>query len=262
MGQNVCTEKRTFDIGERTNARLWSISTDKASRRSVSITTTVLSRFPTSFPTHIIENQWGPSILVTPVSLDEIGSISRHASQEALSPKHPDRSPISHRPFPAQANLHMSDAQREQRRHGITQHRPVGAIELRDGGKNERERHVLKEVQMAAALEEQRIRVVGGAGGVVLVVRVVEMAADPLLVFDALVDDAVAEEEEVGGEGEGPGAGDGFLRSGGSADECDWGFCDGDWQNSRSILGTGTPSPIVELMLRVVGDLLGFALAL
>lgn len=95
----------------------------------------------------------------------------------------------------------------------------------------------------------------------VLVVGIVEVVADPLLVFDALVDDAVAEQEEVGGEGEGPGARDGFLRSGGSADEFDWGFCDGDLRNSRSILGTGTPSPMVELMLKV-GGLLKFALAL
>lgn len=240
MEKSVCTEKRTFDIGERTNARLWSISTNKASRRSVSITTTVLSKVSNLVPNSHNRKPMGPSILVTPVSLDEIGSISRHTSQEALGPEHPNRSPIGHRPFPAQANLHMSDAQREQRRHGITQHRPVGAIEFGDGGENEREGHVLEEVQMAAALEEQRIRVVGVAGGVVLVVRVVEMVADPLLVFDALVDDAVAEEEEVGGEGDGPGAGDGFLRSGGSADECDlgvlrWGltehFGDGDTES-------------------------------
>ncbi len=54
----------------------------------------------------------------------------------------------------------------------------------------------------------------------VLVVGVVEVVADPLLVLNALVDDAVAEEEEVGGEGEGPGARDGFLRSGVSG--CGW----------------------------------------
>lgn len=35
------------------------------------------------------------------------------------------------------------------------------------------------------------------------------MVAEVVFVFDALVDDAVGEEEEVGGEGEGPGAGDG-----------------------------------------------------
>lgn len=35
-----------------------------------------------------------------------------------------------------------------------------------------------------------------------------DVVAEVLFVFDALVDDAVGEEEEVGGEGEGPGAGD------------------------------------------------------
>ena len=34
------------------------------------------------------------------------------------------------------------------------------------------------------------------------------MVAEVLFVFDAVVDDAVGEEEEVGGEGEGAGAGD------------------------------------------------------
>lgn len=37
----------------------------------------------------------------------------------------------------------------------------------------------------------------------------VEVVAEVLFVFDAEVDDAVGEEEEVGGEGEGPGGGDG-----------------------------------------------------
>ena len=34
------------------------------------------------------------------------------------------------------------------------------------------------------------------------------VVADVLVVFYAVVDDAVGEEEKVGGEGEGPGAGD------------------------------------------------------
>ena len=82
------------------------------------------------------------------------------------------------------------------------------------------------------------------------------MVAEVFLVFDAVVYDAVGEDEQVGGEGEGPGAGDGccdewyqpwkgidksivigmFVR--GTGGEC-----------VRSILGTGTPIPIEELMI-------------
>lgn len=60
---------------------------------------------------------------------------------------------------------------------------------------------------MRAAVEEERVggRVAGlGRGGGVGVVAV----ADVFGGGDAVVDDAVGEEEEVGCEGEGPGAGD------------------------------------------------------
>lgn len=228
-----------FDMGERTNARLWSLSISCVADSAGKASQTVLSKVSNLVPNSQNWKPMGPNVLVTPISLDEIGSISRHPSQEALGPKHPNRSPISHRAFPTQPNLHMSDAQREQRRHGITQHRPVGAIELSDGGENEREGHVLEEIQMAATLEEQRIRVVGVAGGVVLVVRVVEVVADPLLVLDALVDDAVAEEEEVDGEGDGPGARDGFCDRGGQRMNAIGGFAMGIRGTHEAFWGRG-----------------------
>ena len=56
---------------------------------------------------------------------------------------------------------------------------------------------------MAARLDHQRVRgVIGG---------VVEAVADIFLVLDTLVYDAIGEDEEVRGKGEGPGAGDGCF---------------------------------------------------
>lgn len=92
----------------------------------------------------------------------------------------------------------MSDAHSEQRGHGVIQYRTVGAIEFGDGGQNESEWDVLQEIQVATTLEEKRVGVLRVAGAVLLRI---EFVSDPLLVLDALVDDAVAEEQEVGCEG-------------------------------------------------------------
>lgn len=45
--------------------------------------------------------------------------------------------------------------------------------------------------------------------GVVLVG--VELVADPLLVLESLVDNAIAEQDKVGGEWQGPSAGDSWM---------------------------------------------------
>lgn len=100
---------------------------------------------------------------------------------------------------------------------------------------------------MAAAFEEEWVRVLMVAR---IVLVSIQLAAYPLLVLDALVNDAIAEEEQVGGERKGPGAGDGcqLLEEGGENRRS-------EDISSRSILGMGTPRPMVELMMTdVVGE--------
>ena len=99
----------------------------------------------------------------------------------------------------------MYDSQHQQRRHGIIQNLPIGAVQLGNGDQGEAEGHVLDEVVVSAGIEEEGVGLVVGCGfgGVDVAV------ADEFFGFDAAVDDAVGEVDEVGGEGEGPGAGDG-----------------------------------------------------
>ena len=109
----------------------------------------------------------------------------------------------------------MADAHGKEGGHGIIQDSAIGAIEFGDGGEKESEGDIFEEVQVTTTLEEKRIRVLMIAGGVFLRI---ELLSDPLLVLDALVDDAVAEEKEVGGEWQCPGAGDSWDRVNG----CEW----------------------------------------
>ena len=109
--------------------------------------------------------------LETPIPLHQPRSVPRHPGNPPLRPEQPDRPPQPHIPLDPQPELRVRDPQHQQRSHGPIQHLAVRAIEFRHAGQNE------------------------GEGGV-----------EPLFVFDALVDDAVGEDEEVGGEGEGPGA--------------------------------------------------------
>lgn len=81
----------------------------------------------------------------------------------------------------------MDDAEHEQRRHGAVEHLSVRAVELRDGGQGEAQGHVLDEVVVRAAVEEEGVGFVvgGGFGGVDVAV------AHVLFGLDAAVDDAV-----------------------------------------------------------------------
>ena len=100
----------------------------------------------------------------------------------------------------------MHNPQHQQRRHRSIQHLPIRPVQFRNGDQREAQRHVLDEVVVGAGVEEEGVGVVvgGGVGGVGVAV------ADEFGGFDAAVDDAVGEVDEVGGEGEGPGAGDGW----------------------------------------------------
>ncbi len=144
-------------------------------------------------------------VLITPISLDEVGSISCHTSQETLSAKKSDYATRSKGVFTAQASLHMPNAQGKQSSHGVIQYGAVGAIKFGDRSQKEGQRDILEEVHVAATCEEERIRVLMVAG--VGFLRT-ELVSNPLLILDALVDDAIAEEQEVGGEGQGPGTSD------------------------------------------------------
>lgn len=91
----------------------------------------------------------------------------------------------------------MADAYRKENSHYGVQDGAVSPIELSNGYKDEGVRNVLEEIHVAAAFQEERVRALMVAAVVLLAA---DLAANPLLVLDALVHDAVAEQEEVGGE--------------------------------------------------------------
>lgn len=137
------------------------------------------------------------SRLIAPVAFDQVGGIGGQSSQESLRAEEGQRTASTERILLAHANLDVADAHDEEGGHGVVQESAVPTVELGDGGKDEGVRDILKEVQVAAALEEERVGVLVVAGVVLVAVK---LAADPLLVFNALVDDAVDKDEEVGGE--------------------------------------------------------------
>ena len=130
----------------------------------------------------------------------------------------------------------MHYPEREEGSQSIIEHLSVRPVELRDRRQDESHRHVLKEVDMAAGVDRERVR--GVAGGIF------EAVTDVFVILDTLVYDAVGEDEEVGGKGEGPGAGDGcFMKL------VNVSSCSGEVQGSRSIFGTGTPTTNEVLMI-------------
>lgn len=147
--------------------------------------------------------------LVSPVSFDKVGAISGHATQESLRAEKAQQTTWTHGIFSTYAKFDMTDAQSEQRGQGVVQDGAISTVELSDGSQGEGKRHVLEEILMAAILEEQRVHVgIIGAFGVVRL----QLVAHELLVLDALVHDTVAEEEQVGREGQSPCAGDGCAK--------------------------------------------------
>ena len=81
----------------------------------------------------------------------------------------------------------------------------IRTVEFGDGGQGEAQRDVLDEVVMGAGVEEEGVGLVvgGGFGSVDVAI------AHVFLGHDSAVDNAVGEVDEVGGEGESPGACDG-----------------------------------------------------
>ena len=105
----------------------------------------------------------------------------------------------------------MSDSQHKQDSQSVIQGFPVGAIQFCDRGERESQRYALQEIGVGARGEEEGIRIVVGGGGLVVPVAYV------FFFLDAHVDDAVGEVDEVGGEGEGPCAGNCFTASAGGS---------------------------------------------
>ena len=89
----------------------------------------------------------------------------------------------------------MQDAKRKESAHGIIDDLTVGAVELSDSSEREGERNVLEKVGVSACIEVE----------VTFFLRII---AKVFLVLDAVVDHPVGEEDQVGGEWEGPGASD------------------------------------------------------
>ena len=169
----------------------------------------VCSSSPTHLHTHPHDHPCDshhPSTLsdsphLVPITFNQVRPVRRHSPQKPLRPKKPNRPPQRMRILPLEPKLGVHDPQRKQSRQRVVQHLPVGAVQLRDRGQDERHGHALEEVGVAAGLDQERVG--GVVGGVI-----VEAIADVFVVLDSLVNDAVGEKEEVGGEGEGPGAGD------------------------------------------------------
>lgn len=107
----------------------------------------------------------------------------------------------------------MPNPKHQQRRQHPVQHLAVRAVEFRHQGEDEGQGYGFEEVGLRAGGEVEGVELVGGGGGgggrgwgwgcgg--------EAVAHVGFCGEAVVDDAVGEEEEVGCEGEGPGAGDG-----------------------------------------------------
>ena len=129
----------------------------------------------------------------------------------------------------------MDNSEHEQDSHRIVQNLPISAVEFRNRCEGESKRHALKEVGVSTRIEEEWVRV--GVRGSGLVVPV----ANVLLSLTAAVENTIGEVEEVGGEGKGPSASNCCAMSARALGS--------NWKGaSRSILGTGTPMPIVVLI--------------
>ena len=99
----------------------------------------------------------------------------------------------------------MNKSEHEQGSKGVMQKLAIRTVEFGDGGQGEAQRDVLDEIVVSAGVEEEGVGLVvgGGFGGVDVAI------AHVFFGHDSAVDDAVGEVDEVGGEGESPGACDG-----------------------------------------------------
>ncbi|KAL8770201.1 MAG: hypothetical protein Q9209_004043 [Squamulea sp. 1 TL-2023] len=144
--------------------------------------------------------------LISPITFNKVGSVSCHPSQKALSAEKSNGATRAKSIFATQPKLSVSNAECKQGRHGVTQDGSVSAIELGDSSQDEGERDVFKKVHVATTFKEERIWVLIVAG--VIGLLGIERVANPLFVLDALINDAIVEQQEIGGEWQGPGASD------------------------------------------------------
>ncbi|KAI4151989.1 MAG: hypothetical protein L6R39_001932 [Caloplaca ligustica] len=112
------------------------------------------------------------------------------SSHEALGAKDTKRTASTKGIFTSEAHLNVSDAQGEEDGHGVVQNSAIPTIKLGDGRQDKGVRDGLKELHVAATLEEEGIRVLMVAG---IVLLTSELVTDPLLVLDALVDNAITQ---------------------------------------------------------------------
>lgn len=97
--------------------------------------------------------------LVTPIPLHEISAISRHPRNQPLGAKKPQRTARSDGVFQLHAQLHVCEAQHEERGHGVGKHFAVAAVEFHDGGEGECQRDVFEEVGVGAGVEVEGVGV-------------------------------------------------------------------------------------------------------
>ena len=143
--------------------------------------------------------------LVPPVSLDKIRRPRRNPSNESLRAIVSRRSPKANRFLSLHPQLDMDNPEHEKRSHRIIEIFAISTIQLHDAGECEGKWHILEEILVRSGIEEKSIGVVVGGRLSAVFVAV----AHEFLIFQAAVNDAIGEVNKVGGEGEGPGAGDG-----------------------------------------------------
>lgn len=152
--------------------------------------------------------------LETPEALDQPSGIARQSDQHASGGEEAHRSSN-----PSKVLLVIQQSKVRMRHSGDQQHgqssgdgRLVAAIQLRQTGHDERERHILDEVALRAAGGGEEVRLIGeGIGG--LGGGLGGGLADGVLEAEALLDHSALEVEVVGAEWEGKGRGDGELEA-------------------------------------------------
>lgn len=95
--------------------------------------------------------------LEAPVLLHQPRPVASHSEQEGLRRDCADGSAAADAVVDLHAKLYVDDAGSEERSQRRVEELAVGAVELGDGGSDERERHPLGEIGVRAPREVQRV---------------------------------------------------------------------------------------------------------
>ena len=125
----------------------------------------------------------------------------------------------------------MQDAKHKESTHGVVENWAFATVELRNRGQGEGKWDVFKEITMGADVDLERV-----ASARRILTKV-------LVILDTVIADSVRKEDQIGGEWKCPSTSNGCQLVSEVSNESEGEKC------LRSNLGTGTPIPIVELMI-------------